>query len=245
VYYGVKPDLVCYGKVVGGGMPIGAVVSDSSASRNSLSLSSDTHRSAQQYMAHTIVREQHTAYCQTHTVQSHRIYMSCDVVRHETSLTAGQRPLCMWWIWQGGRAAVMERFGAAVNGLFPTGATVAEAEEDPHDTTSSSQEQEEAEELGAAAPELVAGAGVRGRKGVFGAIGTFNGSPLSMAAGVAALSNLRRRKDTVYPWLEATVSAHCIAASLRGWYHPPRWVRTAHRTLSQYPVCCSKSIETG
>ena len=40
--------------------------------------------------------------------------------------------------------------------------------------------------------------------GVFGAIGTFNGFPLALASGVATLKILERRKEEIYPWLEAT-----------------------------------------
>jgi glutamate-1-semialdehyde aminotransferase len=108
VYYGVAPDLVTYGKVIGGGMPIGCV---------------------------------------------------------------------------GGRAAVMRRFGTAVNGLFPL------VSADPGDPPRA---------------EPVAGDGQPEVHGVFGAIGTFNGFPLALASGVATLRELERRKDVCYPWLEAT-----------------------------------------
>merc|ERR1712216_67539 len=107
VYYGIKPDLVTYGKVIGGGMPIGCV---------------------------------------------------------------------------GGRTEIMRRFGTALNGLFPLA--------------------EVATGLTGDAP--IAADGKAENVGGFGAIGTFNGFPLALAAGVATLRILERRKDEVYPWLEST-----------------------------------------
>eukprot|EP01052_Picozoa_sp_SAG31_P008134 SAG31_NODE_403_length_16150_cov_12.566588_9_plen_126_part_00 len=87
----------------------------------------------------------------------------------------------------GGRQAIMQRFGAAVNGLFPL-SPVGHGDQDTQLSSESD----------------IAAHGQAGLHGVFGAIGTFNALPLSLAAGVAALSNLEKRKDTIYTWLEAT-----------------------------------------
>jgi len=84
VYYDVKPDLVTYGKVIGGGMPIGCV---------------------------------------------------------------------------GGRAAIMRRFGTALNGLFPLADGAASGSDEP-----------------------ISAGGMAEGSGVFGAIGTFNGFPLALVS---------------------------------------------------------------
>ena len=84
VYYDVKPDLVTYGKVLGGGMPIGCV---------------------------------------------------------------------------GGRAAIMRRFGTALNGLFPLADGAASGSDEP-----------------------ISAGGMAEGSGVFGAIGTFNGFPLALVS---------------------------------------------------------------
>ena len=124
VYYGVTPDLVTYGKVIGGGMPIGCV---------------------------------------------------------------------------GGRASIMRRFGSALNGLFPLAENALAAAED--------------------AP--IAAGGKAESVGVFGAIGTFNGFPLALASGLATLRVLQRRKEHVYPWLEAT-NRRIVRGSPRN-LHQLRW----------------------
>ena len=56
---------------------------------------------------------------------------------------------------------------------------------------------------------------------LFGAVGTFNGNPLSMASGVACLSYLKEHQDTFYPTMRAelarmvaTVNAHIEANDL-------------------------------
>ena len=56
---------------------------------------------------------------------------------------------------------------------------------------------------------------------LFGAVGTFNGNPLSMASGVACLSYLKEHQDTFYPTMRAelarmvaTVNAHIEAHDL-------------------------------
>jgi glutamate-1-semialdehyde aminotransferase len=136
VYYDVLPDLVCYGKVIGGGMPIGAV---------------------------------------------------------------------------GGRAAVMERFAHALNGLFP----VADDGVARRVRAARAEQKWQGRDVAAATPGEVARAGLANVQGVFGAIGTFNASPLSLAAGVAALNVLWQRKDAVYPWLERTNAR--IARSINTW----------------------------
>jgi hypothetical protein len=149
VYYDVTPDLVTYGKVIGGGMPIGCV-------------------GAGKLLSFVPFSHEETIICQDRLGTTHK-----GRLRKKTSL--------LWLFPAGGRAAIMRRFGTALNGLFPL-----------------------AEGSAPAADEAIAARGKAEEVGVFGAIGTFNGFPLALASGIATLSILKRRKEEVYPWLEAT-----------------------------------------